>query len=162
MSREFQSSLVAVSASAHALDALYGSTVIPQTVRDRWIDKRTKRHGKIREALKQIFDTGQMNANWMADFDWLFDLRDAALHAEEKPKPPLPHPLGTNTAQENVDYSVESAERAVDLAVSVLQWCVDHPRPRLPDATNWAAANRTAVHELAASAVRRMRNPNDA
>ena len=34
MSREFQASLVAVSASAHALDALYGSTVIPQAVRD--------------------------------------------------------------------------------------------------------------------------------
>src|SRR5439155_21838497 len=88
MSREFQASLVAVSASAHALDALYGSTVVPQAVRDMWKGKGTKRHGKIREALKQIFDTGQVNTKWVADFDWLFDLRDAALHAEEKPRPP--------------------------------------------------------------------------
>ena len=159
MSREFHASLVAVSASAHALDALYGSTVIPQTVRDTWKGKGTKRHGKIREALKQIFDTGQVNTKWVADFDWLFDLRDAALHAEEKPKPPVPHPLGTNTAQENVDYSVESAERAVDLAVSVLRWCVDHPRPNLTDAANWAAATRPSIQELAISVTGQPREP---
>lgn len=64
MSREFQASLVAVSASAHALDALYGSTVIPQAVRDIWKGKGTKRHGKIREALKQVFDTV---LKWCAD-----------------------------------------------------------------------------------------------
>jgi hypothetical protein len=149
MSHEFQASLVAVSASAHALDALYGSAVIPQTVRDMWKSRRTKRHGKIREALKQIFDTGQVNASWVADFEWLFDLRDAALHAKEKPGPPVPHPLGTNTAQANVDYSVESAERAVGLAMSVLQWCVDHPRPNLTDAVTWASASRASVQELA-------------
>ena len=82
--------------------------------RRRQKGRGTKRHGKIREALKQVFDTGQVNTKWLADFDWLFDLRDAALHAEEKPRPPVPHPLGTNTARENVDYSIESAERAVD------------------------------------------------
>lgn len=151
MSREFQASLVAVSASAHALDALYGSTVIPQAVRDMWKGKGTKRHGKIREALKQVFDTGQVNTKWVADFDWLFDLRDAALHAEEKPRPPVPHPLGTNTARENVDYSIESAGQAVDLAVSVLKWCVDHPRPNVTDAVAWAGANQASVQELAAS-----------
>ena len=151
MSHEFQASLVAVSASAHALDGLYGSTVIPQTVRDMWKGRGTKRHGKIREALKQVFDTGQVNTKWVADFDWLFDLRDAALHAEEKPWPPVPHPLGTNTARENVDYSIESAERAVDLAVSVLKWCVDHPRPDVTDAVAWAGANRASVLELATS-----------
>jgi hypothetical protein len=83
--------------------------------------------------------------------DWLFDLRDAALHAEEKPRPPVSHPLGTNTAWENVDYSIESAERAVDLAVSVLKWCVDHPRPNVTDAVAWAGANRASVQELATS-----------
>jgi DNA-directed RNA polymerase subunit RPC12/RpoP len=149
MSREFQASLVAVSASAHALDALYGSTVIPQAVRDMWKGKGTKRHGKIREALKQVFDTGQVNTKWAADFVWLFDLRDAALHAEEKLQPPVPHPLGTNTARENVDYSIESAERAVALAVSVLKWCADRPRPNLTDAVAWAGANRASIQELA-------------
>lgn len=50
---EFEASVVAVAASAHALDALYGSTVIPPAVRAQWVAKGTRRHGKIREALKQ-------------------------------------------------------------------------------------------------------------
>lgn len=148
MSREFEAAIVAVSASAHSLDALYGSTVIPQAVRDQWRSTGTKRHGKIREALKQVFDTGAMNTRWVAEFEWLFDLRDAALHAEEKPRPPVPHPLGTNTAQENVDYSVESAERALDLAMSVLGWCVDHPRKSLPDAVSWASLHQPTLAKL--------------
>lgn len=63
--------------------------------------------------LKHVFDTGPMNNRWVSEFEWLFDLRDAALHAQEKPRPLVPHPLGTGAAQEDVDYSVESAERAI-------------------------------------------------
>lgn len=46
MSREFEAAIVAVSASAHSLDALYGSTVIPQAVRDQWKNTGRRRHGK--------------------------------------------------------------------------------------------------------------------
>jgi len=45
MSREFEAAIVAVSASAHSLDALYGSTVIPQAVRDQWKNTGSRRHG---------------------------------------------------------------------------------------------------------------------
>jgi hypothetical protein len=79
----------------------------------------TKRHGKIREALKQVFDTGPVNHEWVSEFGWLFDLRDAAAHAEESPKTPVRHPIGTDTAPEQVDYSVESAERAVAFALGL-------------------------------------------
>ena len=148
MQQEFEASVVAVAASAHALDALYGSVGIPQSVRNQWKQTGTKRHGKIREALKRVFDTGPVNQQWVDEFDWLFELRDAALHAEEAPKKPVPHPTGTNTAQEQVDYSVESAERAVELALSVFRWCVDHPRTNLPEAVQWANTTRTTIEEL--------------
>ncbi|MEV4619693.1 hypothetical protein AB0J74_13405 [Asanoa sp. NPDC049573] len=148
MRREFEASLIAVAASAHALDALYGSTVVPASVRQIWASKGTKRHGKIREALKLVFNTGAVNARWAVDFAWLFDLRDAAAHPEEKPKASVPHPLGTNTAPEYVDYSVESAERAVELALSVLRWCVEHPRSAQPDVVRWAASHQSAVADL--------------
>jgi hypothetical protein len=148
MEQEFEASVVAVAASAHALDALYGSLVIPQSVRDHWKQKGTKRHGKLREALKQVFDTGPVNQKWVGEFDWLFKLRDAALHAEEAPKKPVLHPMGTNTAQEQVDYSVESAERAVECALSVFRWCVDHPRTNLPEAVQWANTTRAAIEDL--------------
>ena len=52
---EFEASIVAVAASAHALDALYGSTVIPQSVRAQWRRSSSSREGHIREALKLKF-----------------------------------------------------------------------------------------------------------
>jgi hypothetical protein len=145
---EFEASVVAVAASAHALDALYGSTVIPPTVRAQWVAKGTRRHGKIREALKQVFVTGAVNSRWVTEFEWLFDLRDAAEHPEESPKLSVPHPLGTNTAPEQVDYSMESATKAVELALSVLRWRVDHPRRNIADAVQWAEVNKSTVSKL--------------
>ena len=49
---EFEAAIVAVAASAHALDALYGSAVIPQSVRAQWRHLSSSREGHIREALK--------------------------------------------------------------------------------------------------------------
>jgi hypothetical protein len=135
---EFRASVVAVAASAHALDALYGSTVIPESARGYG----PNRPAKIREALKRVFDTGPVNTPWVTQFDWLFDLRDAVVHAGERPAPPVPHPAAGNTAAEHVRYSVESAEQAVDFALSVFQRCVGHPRP---DATSWADIMRPLV-----------------
>jgi hypothetical protein len=90
---EFEASIVAVAASAHALDALYGSTVIPQSVRAQWRRSSSSREGHIREALKGVFDTGTVNTPWVTEFGWLFDLRDSAAHAREEAKPPQPHPI---------------------------------------------------------------------
>lgn len=150
MRSEFEAAVVAVAASAHALDALYGSTVISQEVRAKWLKKKTSRPGKIREALKLVFDTGPVDNLWVDEFKWLFDLRDAAVHAKETPKPSVPHPLGTNTASEQVDYSTESATKAVELALSVLCWCVNHPRQNLADAVQWSEANESTVSKLEA------------
>lgn len=148
MRQEFDASLVAVAASAHALDALYGSTAVPQSVRNEWVDRDTPRQGKIREALKLVFDTGPVNAPWVTEFKWLFKLRDAAAHAREHPRQTVPHPLGTHTAAEFVDYSKESAVRAVDLMLVVIRWCADHPRPSRPTAVQWAAAHRPDIARL--------------
>ena len=148
MRQEFDASLVAVAASAHALDALYGSTAVPQSLRDAWFGKRTKRHGKIREALKLFFKTGPVQTQWVTDFEWLFDLRDAAAHPEERPQQTAPHPLGTNTAPEFVNYSTESAVRARDIMLAVLRWCTDNPRPSEPTALRWAAAHEPDIADL--------------
>ena len=89
MTREFHAALVAVAASAHALDALYGSTAVPAWVRALWRLTSTSRHAKIRESLKRIFNTGPVDATWAVEFKWLFGLRDAALHAREEPHTPV-------------------------------------------------------------------------
>lgn len=61
---EFEASVVAIAACAHALDALYGSQVIPASARDHG----ENRHGRIREALKRTFNTGPVNTRWVGEF----------------------------------------------------------------------------------------------
>lgn len=146
---EFQASIVAVAASAHALDALYGSVVIPQNVRDQWrTSGKGKRVGHIQEALKAVFELGAVSKGWVPDFEWLFGLRDAAAHALEVAEPVVPHPAGVSTAPVYVSYSLESAERAVSFALAVFRWCVDHPRPAIPGAVRWSADMRPFVEDL--------------
>lgn len=146
---EFQASIVAVAASAHALDALYGLAVIPQSVRDQWrTSGKGKRVGHIQEALKAVFDVGKVSKGWVPDFEWLFGLRDAAAHAFEVAEPAVPHPAGVSTAPAYVSYSRESAERAVSFAMAVFRWCVDHPRPADPVAVRWSAGMRPSVEGL--------------
>jgi hypothetical protein len=149
ISDEFQASIVAVAASAHALDALYGSAVIPQSVRDQWrTSGKGKRVGHIQEALKAVFDGGTVSKGWVSGFEWLFGLRDAAAHALEVAEPPVPHPAGVSTAQVYVSYSLESAERAVSFALLVFRWCVDHPRLINPMAVKWSADMHPLVEAL--------------
>ncbi|MGP3991870.1 hypothetical protein [Streptomyces sp. 3N207] len=100
LNEEFDVALVAVAASAHTLDALYGS-VVPESRRAEWKDNRTPRRSAIREGLKLVFGTGPRNTPWVDEFKWLFDLRDAAVHRREKPQETVPHPaLDTGTGPE--------------------------------------------------------------
>jgi hypothetical protein len=150
LSGEFEASIVAVAASAHALDALYGSTVIPQSVRDQWRNSSSSREGHIGEALKFVFSTGKVNTPWVTEFGWLFDLRDFAVHPPEEAEPPEPHPVVGNTSAIYVRYSCESAERAAGFALSVFRWCVDNPRQTIPGAMEWATHMRPIVEQLEA------------
>lgn len=152
LNEEFDAALVAVSATAHTLDAFYGS-VVPATRRAAWRANRTKRRTAIHEGLKLVFATGPRNAAWGNEFKWLFCLRDASVHHEEKPRETVPHPSrDTHTGPEYADYSTESADRAVRLMLDVLRWCVDNPRakapttgPQAPTADQWARDNEPAV-----------------
>lgn len=181
LSSEFEASVVAIAGCAHALDALYGSEVVPESARRLAKERagcplenssrsarirpalklafgkgrlrcpnkdRSNRPGKIREALKLVFNTGKVNTPWVAQFEWLFDMRDSAVHAAEKPAPPELHPAAGHTSRENALYTVESAEQAVEFALSVFRWCVDHPRQKAPETVAWAANMHLMVEQL--------------
>jgi hypothetical protein len=90
---EFLASLVAVSAAAHALDAIYGQ-MVTEDIKAAGPKDDSPREGHIRECLKQRFSTGKKDKPWVAEFEWLFKLRDAAVHAKSEQLPPVPHPAG--------------------------------------------------------------------
>ncbi len=140
--RETRASLIAVSASAYALDALYGvmaDIIAPVETGTRW--------STLLETFKVAFYVHGRpgGGGWAGEFEWLFDLRDSAVHHDEENRESVPHLTGTNTSWANVAYSLESAERAVNLMLDVLDTAVLAPRPPVAE---WACNHQHALEAL--------------
>jgi hypothetical protein len=145
---EFLAGLVAVSAAAHALDALYGQ-LVTDDIKTAGPKGDAGREAHIRECLKRRFRTGKRDAHWVDEFGWLFRLRDAAVHAREQLLASVPHPSGvTNSGQMSADYSAEAAIRAVDLLVDVLTTCVANPKPQDREARKWTTNYGPSVQTM--------------
>jgi len=140
---ETRASLIAIAASAHALDGLYG------VARDFFPRLDTgRRWSTVLETFKAAFYVrGSAGGGaWAREFEWLFDQRDAALHHTEETREPVPHPSGlTSVGWANVAFSLEPAERAVDLMLEVVETAVTSPRPPLEE---WAIAFRPTFQRL--------------
>jgi hypothetical protein len=146
---EFAASLVGVAAAAHALDALYGHLA------DKAIKAVGPKDGKgrdahIRDCLHRRFKlTNQVGTRWVTEFGWLFDLRDAAVHARYEVRPSVPHPSGVaSSGTMNRDYSVEASIRANDLVFDVFDVCLGRPRKSDRVAVDWARDYRPAIEQL--------------
>lgn len=142
LARETRASLIAVSASAHTLDALYGvvgDIVAPVETGTRW--------STLLETFKAAFYVrGRAGGGaWAEEFEWLFDLRDSAVHHDEESRESVPHPTGTNVSWANVAYSLESAERAVNLMLEVLDTAFRNPRPSV---AKWASDHQHVLDAL--------------
>jgi len=141
MVSETLAAMVAVSASAHALDALYGSLsrIVPTPA-------RSNRRSIILETLKQGFGIGAKQHAWLPEFEWLFELRDGAVHHEEGARHTVPHPrLAVHVGEEMAAYSAESAERAYALVVDVLRTCLENPEPITRE---WLSVRQAAFEQL--------------
>ncbi len=151
---EMHAGMIAVSASAHALDALYGELQEMIPLPESWRRKEPKtcrgpaRHARIVETLKLGFALGKAAVEWPPRFEWLFDLRDSAVHFEGGFRPPVPHPVGVHTADTNVSYALESAQSTVDLLLEVLSTCAASPRDQLPSIVKWASDMTPTVEHL--------------
>ncbi len=149
MEPEYMASLVAISACAHALDAIYGALkpLVPATraSKSRHAQIRSvlahaldaiygalkplvpatraskSRHAQIRSVLAEAFKLGNVaQKHWKAEFTWLFDLRDGAVHYNEESLPTVPHPIHGHGSQAAAIYCMETADRAVALLFEVL------------------------------------------
>jgi hypothetical protein len=94
------------------------------------------------------FALGRMTRWLPSELRWLFDLRDAALHHGPTFSKPVPHPLGTHTSPEYVEYAHENATRAVSLTIDLMTACLDHPKNS--ELEGWANNHRPLVDAQAA------------
>jgi hypothetical protein len=114
MPSEMHAAMVSISASAHALDALYGA--LRPMAATQALCSNASRHDHIRAALHNAFRVNKTRGKqWTKECTWLFGLRDAAVYPEEVFKEPAQHPVAGNTSPAAVHYSAEGARRAVVL-----------------------------------------------
>jgi hypothetical protein len=131
--------MIAIAAAAHAIDGFYGS-VKPLIKPPSGSARRSR---KILEALKLGFKVGRHSSRWQREIDWLFDTRDRMVHHAEEMRPTQITRMTDQTAvvggPEGFDFSLANARRAADLAVEIIDTCLDHPKSATEE---WAAQKR--------------------
>jgi hypothetical protein len=131
---EFRASLVAVTASAYAIEGVYGEIkyfIPPQRRQDR--DKR------LASAFGMAFGLSAQDAEWSSDeLRWLFGLRDSAVHPYTESEVPAAHPAGVNTGIEHSRFNAYTSQRAVNLSMTVLAFAARPPAPLSRWVERWA------------------------
>ncbi len=147
--KELRPALVTIAAAAHALDALHAELkpiVVPPALITAWKQRRPPRRNQIHETLQFAF---RINAQkWRSDFEWLFGLRDDAVHpgfAFEEPTPT--HLRGVNAAREYSVFTTAAADRAVAILFDAVSTGVKRPKKLAED---WAEDSASSVRVLAA------------
>jgi len=133
--REFPASLVAVTAAAHTIEAVFGDVkylIPPQPRRD-------KRHQELRHGFRFAFGvSGAIDERLAGELKWLFTLRDSAAHPYTESEPPAQHPAGINTGVEHSKFNAITSGRAVDAAIGVLDLVASPPKPPNRWVERWA------------------------
>lgn len=128
LNEELEAVLVIITASANALEAVYGGLLIrapslvpPDNTRPDW--------QKILLALEACFELDpQQLQTWHTRFERLFAIkRNAVVHFKEPSRALEVHPLGLRTSPEHCEYTLEEGELSVGLILDVLTTCGSSP-----------------------------------
>ena len=151
--REFRASLVAVTAAAHTIEAVFGDIkylIPPQPRRD-------KRHQELRHGFRVAFGvSGAPDERLAEELKWLFTLRDSAAHPYTESEPPARHPAGINTGVEHSKFNAITSGRAVDAAMAVLDLAASSPTPSGRWIERWATER--APHQVGIQQLRQRRD----
>lgn len=143
---EMHASMVCITAVAFAIDALHAD-VAPLV--DRNPDPRSqggRQWGYFLETFRRANPVARL---WQNDLDWLFGLRHSAVHFQGVSREPVWHEdLGTNVAQENILFAVESAVRAVVFLMTVFGAIFGPDPARQPRVADWGSARAHVLVEL--------------
>jgi len=141
--REFRASLVAITAAAHTIEALFGDIkyLVPRQPR------RDKRHNQLRHAFLGAFGLSSTQDTSLAgELSWLLTLRDSAVHPYTESVAPQQHPAGINTGAEHSQFNAVTSGRAVDIALMVVGLAASPPKPHSHWIERWSR-ERAAYHE---------------
>lgn len=146
LTREFPASLVAVSATAHTVEALFGDIKyrIPRQ------PLRKPRHSELRHAFQLAFGIPDQAAQRLAnELQWVFASRDQAIHPYTELLPTRQHPSGIHTGEENSWFNAVTSSRAVETAMGVMRWAASPPQPHSRWVERWAVERQAYFERVA-------------
>lgn len=151
---EFNAALLAIAASAFAIDAFYASVkerIPPHPDAHAWAKNRTARDKQIVEVLKSAFVVKQEHAKEIASFlRALFTPRGQAVHPPGKFQAPSYHTdLNAGVEWRFVQFTAENARAAFDSTATLLRHLLDAPKPGLDELGQWIPS----AHDLLAQAM---------
>jgi hypothetical protein len=152
---ELKAAMVAIAASAFAIDAMYTKLSDMLDPADR--PRASDRVGFIVETLKAALELGKRGHAWQSSIPGLFEQRDELVHFRGKPYESRMHPTGKSAvSRENVTYTAEAMTSAVDLAFEVLTTAYQSPRKKHAALVEWSqsAAHVPALLENERAAAR--------
>jgi hypothetical protein len=148
-----EASMVAILASASALEGMRGSLGQHTDCQLPKFARATRQEAKIMETLKRCFVACRQMQDWKEPLDWLFELRDPVVHSEEKLREGVISPDNPNlmVPVESRDYSPASAKKAVGLVREIVGACIEKPKPC---AEAWCEWRREVVQRILADPLR--------
>ncbi|MHB8660093.1 MAG: hypothetical protein ACYC91_19570 [Solirubrobacteraceae bacterium] len=136
---EFDAALVAIVASALAIDGLYGA--VKPLIKPP--PSTAKRQRQIIETLKLGFSIGRESHRWLNELDWLFETRDVAVHHAEQLRVMQILRVTDETvlvsSAEAFLFSAPNGRRAADFCAEVIRTCLAKPKSMTRE---WAAQRR--------------------
>lgn len=142
---DFTPAVVAVTAAAFSLDALFGALQPIVNPPGPGGCNKPARHARVFELLKHGFVvSGRDQGHWQRELKWIFELRDSSVHHGEMLR--SFDRIGTTTDGDPVFgppelqiYSADQARKAADFAREVLEHCLNNPKPSTRE---WAEIRR--------------------
>ncbi|MFL6137584.1 MAG: hypothetical protein ACJ74O_07270 [Frankiaceae bacterium] len=148
LGEETRQGLVSVCASAFSMEALsrdLASVLSPPQRTRSGGSSRSNAANVVGEVLKRSIQTPKRGLELGQRWTPVFQLRDSAVHYEEKSKPTQLHPSGGHTSFVNVQFSADAARDAALLLVETVAGVVEAPKVAVRD---WAIRQRSAMELL--------------
>jgi hypothetical protein len=139
---EFNAALLAIAASASAIDAFYASVkqrIPPHPDERAWAKNRTARDKRIVEVFKIAFVLKREHPKEIASLlRTLFTLRGQAVHPPSKFQPPSYHrDLDAGVEWRFGQFSAENARAAFDSTAKLLRHLLGVPKAGLDELEQW-------------------------
>jgi hypothetical protein len=146
LEQEYRASMIAIGASAFAVDAFFASVV--EHAPDARVDARP-RAAQVFETLKRAFAlTGRQQASLRELLGALSRLRDQAVHPPASWARPVAHPVyGVGMEPRFVHFRAENALNAQALVQKMIRECMHRPKPKHAALVKWCDDFKELVPE---------------